>query len=213
MSAYKSHGTESIELDDRTRRALTEYMGVLSEGGDLFTVVGENHPDRDQSEYTVDLALGRCSCADSEYRGVECKHQIRAKLATGREPVPAAISPDDVAGELGGDHLEGEPRFLATDSDATASVDEFTGELTRVPVAGGVLVYESRDVGRELVGFEDVTDWDALGDAVAARGHGRGDVLHLPELDDERDDQGRQEPSRSEPADFGGGESTGVQEL
>ena len=57
--------------------------------------------------------------------------------------------------------------------------------------------------------FEEVTDWSALGDAVVARGHSRGDVLHLPELDDQR----LPEPARSEPADFGGGESTGVQEL
>jgi hypothetical protein len=52
-----------------------------------------------------------------------------------------------------------------------------------VPVAGGVLVYAQRAVGSELVGFEDVDDWSALGDAVAARGHSRGDALHLPELD------------------------------
>ena len=49
--------------------------------------------------------------------------------------------------------------------------------------AAGVLVYEPRELGRELVGFKEVTDWDDLGDAVAARGHSRGDVLHLPELD------------------------------
>ena len=55
------------------------------------------------------------------------------------------------------------------------------------------------------------TDWAALGDAVAARGHSRSDALHLPELDDERDDGGRPELTRSEPADFGHGESTGVQ--
>jgi hypothetical protein len=60
---------------------------------------------------------------------------------------------------------------------------------------------------------EGVTDWSALGDAVAARGHSRGDALHRPELNDGRDDQGRQEPTRSEPADFGHGESTGVQDL
>ena len=64
----------------------------------------------------------------------------------------------------------------------------------RVPVAGGVLVYAvetehrrhlGRDVrvGRELVGVENVDDWDALADALAARGHGRGAVFHLPELD------------------------------
>jgi hypothetical protein len=53
----------------------------------------------------------------------------------------------------------------------------------RVPVAGGTLVYEPRPRGRALVGFENVDDWSALADAVAARGHSRGDVLHLPELD------------------------------
>ena len=58
-----------------------------------------------------------------------------------------------------------------------------TGTKTRVPVAGGVLVYESRALGRELIGFEDVTDWDDLADAIAARGHGRGAIHHLPELD------------------------------
>ena len=53
----------------------------------------------------------------------------------------------------------------------------------RVPVAGGTLVYESIPGGRELIGFEDVADWSGLEDTVVARGHDRGDVLHLPELD------------------------------
>ena len=38
----------------------------------------------------------------------------------------------------------------------------------RVPVAGGVLVYESRELGRELVGFENVQDWDDVADQVTA---------------------------------------------
>ena len=59
-----------------------------------------------------------------------------------------------------------------------------TRTRTRVPVAGGVLVYEPRAVGKELVGVERATDWDALADALAARGHGRGAVYHLPELDE-----------------------------
>lgn len=54
---------------------------------------------------------------------------------------------------------------------------------TRVPLAGGTLVYEPRRLGRELVGFEDVTDWDALADGLAARGLGRGAIHYLPELD------------------------------
>lgn len=57
---------------------------------------------------------------------------------------------------------------------------------TRVPIAGGVLVYEEAGLGRELVGAEEVTDWDALADGLAARGHGRGAVNHLEELDDDR---------------------------
>jgi hypothetical protein len=54
---------------------------------------------------------------------------------------------------------------------------------TRAPIAGGVLVYEPRALGKELVGVEEVTDWDALADGLAARGHGRGAVYHLEELD------------------------------
>ena len=57
------------------------------------------------------------------------------------------------------------------------------GERQRVPVSGGVLVYESRALGRELIGFEDVENWDDLADAIAARGHGRGAIHHLPQLD------------------------------
>ena len=57
---------------------------------------------------------------------------------------------------------------------------------TRVPVAGGVLVYESAvdGVGRELVGFEDVTEWDGVRSALAARGHSVGAIHHLPVLDE-----------------------------
>jgi hypothetical protein len=55
---------------------------------------------------------------------------------------------------------------------------------TRVPVAGGVLVYESRGVGRELVGFEEVDDWDSLRSALAARGIGVGAIHHKPLLDE-----------------------------
>lgn len=176
MSTYDSHDHESTDLDDRTERALTEHMGILPEGGDLYTVVGENHPDREESTYTVDLRRGRCSCRDARHRGVTCKHQRRVLFATGAEPVPAAIGPADVPGELGGEHLEGEPRYLATDGGRR-------DDRTRVPVAGGVLVYEEADLGKELVGVEDVTDWDALADGLAARGHGRGAVYHLEELD------------------------------
>ena len=57
---------------------------------------------------------------------------------------------------------------------------------TRVPVAGGVLVYESRpeEVGRELIGFEEVDDWDGVRSALTARGIGVGAIHHKPVLDE-----------------------------
>jgi hypothetical protein len=67
----------------------------------------------------------------------------------------------------------------------TAEQSSVEQQRQRVPVSGGVLVYEQRELGRELVGFEDVTSWSDLTDAVAAKGHSRGDALHLPVLDAE----------------------------
>ena len=45
-------------------------------------------------------------------------------------------------------------------------------------------MYEQQAVSKELVAFEDVTHWSALGDAVAVSGRSRGDVLHLTELEE-----------------------------
>jgi hypothetical protein len=67
------------------------------------------------------------------------------------------------------------------DAPITTNVD--VGDRQRVAVAGGTLVYETRAIGKELVGFEAVSDWDEVADALAARGLARGHVCHLPELD------------------------------
>lgn len=56
--------------------------------------------------------------------------------------------------------------------------------LTRVPLSGGVLVYRELEIGRKLFGVEDVTDWDDLRDGMLARGHSRGDWLHIDVLDE-----------------------------
>lgn len=39
------------------------------------------------------------------------------------------------------------------------------------------------EVARELIGFADVDDYDAVDEAVRARGYGHGETLHLPEFD------------------------------
>jgi len=68
-------------------------------------------------------------------------------------------------------------------TDVQAAIEREIGDEILVPVAGGVLVYETRPVGRELIGFEDVTDWEDVAEALAVRGHARGAIHHLPEFD------------------------------
>lgn len=60
-----------------------------------------------------------------------------------------------------------------------------TDHLRVVPLAGGAAVYLDAPptVGARLVGLADVTDTEALADGLRARGHGHGDLLHLPEID------------------------------
>jgi len=176
MSTYESDTNESIE--PRTERALAECMTVLPEGGEIYTVVGENG-----GTYSVDGRDERCTCPDHKHRDVECKHLRRVAFATGARGVPAGVDVDEHLGE----HVESSPRRAAvTDGgEVLEERDESEGERSRVPVAGGVLVYESRAVGKELVGFTDVSDWDDVADALRARGHGTGAIFHLPELDGE----------------------------
>ena len=76
-------------------------------------------------------------------------------------------------------------KTMSTNTPTQYESTEHEHTRTRVPVAGGVLVYESRpeEVGRELIGFEEVDDWDELRGALAARGVGVGAIHHKPELD------------------------------
>lgn len=68
-------------VPERSLRAVTEYMSVVEEGPDLYTVVGESG-----QSYTVDLRDGSaCTCPDFRYREdvAACKHVRRARLAAG----------------------------------------------------------------------------------------------------------------------------------
>lgn len=84
---------------------------------------------------------------------------------------------------------------------------------TRVPVAGGVLIFEHRELGKELVGFKDVDDWDCVRSALESRGIGVGAIHHKPVLDESDAVGGRDETIRSKPADFNHGERTSAQSL
>jgi len=87
MNIYEPTEVEGTDPEPRTERALTEAMTVLPEGGDVYTVVGENQ----NGEYQVDAREGRCTCPDHRHRGVECKHQRRVAFATGAQPIPAGV--------------------------------------------------------------------------------------------------------------------------
>jgi len=58
-------------------------------------------------------------------------------------------------------------------------------DRTCVSVAGGAPVYEPADgVGREPVGFGDVSDWSGVRSALVARGIGVGAIHQFPILDE-----------------------------
>ena len=104
MNAYHTSEIEDTDVEPRTERALTECMTVLPEGGDIFTIVGEN----ENGEYRVDSRAGRCTCPDHKHREATCKYIRRATFATGEQPVPGDV--DDVdEGEVLDEPVDGRP--------------------------------------------------------------------------------------------------------
>ena len=128
MNHYEPADIESTDVEPRTERALTESMSVLPEGGEIYTVVGENG-----GTYRVDGREGRCTCPDAEYRGATCKHQRRVAFATAERAVPVDV---DGVDELLGEHTDETPRVVATDGGIIEAEDD------------GELVGESDDDGR-----------------------------------------------------------------
>lgn len=162
MSTNATHGNESI--DPRTERALTECMSVLPEGGDVYTVVGENG-----GTYRVDGREQRCTCPDHRHRDVRCKHIRRVAVATGAEPVPADV--DGVDPQLG-EHTDTAPQVVATDG---------AGGIIDASADDGAEILD--DGGPEWVG--PFTEFDRYGEPTGAR------FVRCPEcgvevLDDER---------------------------
>lgn len=118
MTTYETSGQETsgIDLEDeRTRRALEEYLTVTPNIGraagadDLALVTSQSG-----REYLVDVRDGVCECPDHEYRGIECKHLIRARIAMGKVTIDAAtLAEFDVDPQLGM-HASG-PRVATSD--------------------------------------------------------------------------------------------------
>ncbi|OYR81698.1 hypothetical protein DJ71_13080 [Halorubrum sp. E3] len=123
---------------------------------------------------TFTLAVERPPDAVAETDGGTVATDAGASTPTSSTSETATIASDDVESELP-DGVDG-------------------ADVAVADTGAGLLVYvvereyrshidRETEVARELIGFADVEDWDAIDEAVRARGHGHGDVLHLPEFD------------------------------
>ncbi|MFC6764796.1 hypothetical protein [Natrinema soli] len=100
------------DLNERDIRALTEYMSVLEDIGQVRGADGM-YLVVTQREYTVDLVEGTCQqkngdiCPDQKYNlglNEECKHVKRARYATGQLSIPAEVDESAIDPQLG-DHV------------------------------------------------------------------------------------------------------------
>jgi hypothetical protein len=103
---------ERIDLEQRDVRALTEYLTVIPDGGDVYEVVSQSG-----SSYCVDAREGSCTCLDYQRREPDggCKHIRRVRFVTGREAIPDWVDPSAVDPLLG-EHTDETPvTGVATD--------------------------------------------------------------------------------------------------
>lgn len=123
MKANRTNDFTSIlstDPEQRDVRALTEYLTVLPDAPDPYTVVSQSG-----ASYTVDAREDVFECPDYQYRGVHCKHFRRVAYATGERPIPTWIEAEEVDDQFGA-HVDATPR--AATSDAGAIVDDDDGD-------------------------------------------------------------------------------------
>jgi len=118
-----SDAEDTDTLDDRTERALTEYLTVLpTEEGDEHVV--EVHSQSGKS-YVVDAVEGNCSCPDAEYNLDDedaCKHAKRARFALGLDAVPVVATLE--VDETLGCGTDADLRFATTDGGVVEAGDD-----------------------------------------------------------------------------------------
>jgi predicted nucleic acid-binding Zn finger protein len=93
MSNEESESKDSIEVESRTERALTECMTVVSTEGTPVTDADEETVSvvsSSGSTYTVDAGDEFCDCPDYQHNHRRCKHIRRARFALGIDELSAA---------------------------------------------------------------------------------------------------------------------------
>lgn len=126
MSNYDNVDNESTDLKPRTERALSEPMTVLTP--DVFPVDDATRnvlsvTSASGSTYHVDIARDRCNCADQTERHPAggCKHLRRARIVTGREPVPESCLGDvDIDDDIG-THVDATAAIVTADGGVISS--------------------------------------------------------------------------------------------
>jgi len=123
-----------------------DTISVLPEGGDVYTVVGQNG-----GTYQVDGREGRCTCPDYKHNLTDderCKHALRVAVVRGERVIPAAIERESVDPQLG-QAVETTPVAVATD-----------GGQVRTTAAGSVKNKQNRSTERP----DDCGCWNSDGD-------------------------------------------------
>jgi hypothetical protein len=233
----ESRYDDSIEIPDRTRRALEEPLTVVDLDGtpvedDATVVLVVSHSGE---SYRVDARAGVCECPDSKHRDPDggCKHVRRARAALDREPLDARVVAAVDVDETLGTNAPG-PSVVASDG-GSAEFTERADALNDDVDADGL---EDRYDDAAIVDAEEPDEWDGPHREFDRYGRPTGEsylrcpacgvevleqhldsVTHADGCEFEENDDGSAEitgtdtPRRSEPADFGLGDSTGVQEL
>lgn len=214
--AIEKKASELEHLPRRTVRAVMAAMTVVPCGdasGEFDVYSGL------KGHYTVNLPEQSCDCSDAEYNiapGERCKHQTRVRLALGLEDIPA-----ELVNSVDRCLANSRKKFGAESEVEPITVGETKRDRRVAMTDGGAIVEpelpESRAENSHAEGCPN-PECEGL-DSDAER-----PLLSFPcwekwarydeeELLEEEADRDQDRPRRSEPADFGGGESTGVQDL
>lgn len=174
---------------------------------------GKAYLPLDALHAAVRRALDRVDLALVEYRHatidvpieniLDDEYDVNPNIVTVTFTVAVERPPDAVAETDGGtiatDAGASTPTSSTSETESDDAGEQLPDDVDPADVAvadtgAGLLVYvvereyrshidRETEVARELIGFADVEDWDTVDEAVRARGHGHGDVLHLPEFD------------------------------
>jgi len=117
---------DSIEVESRTERALTECMTVVSTEGTPIS-----NPDTQTvsvisssgNTYTVEARGEVCTCPDHQHNHRRCKHIRRARFALGIDEMPAAMLREFDIAENFAAHAPG-PIVVASDGGRVGDTGE-----------------------------------------------------------------------------------------